>query len=111
MPVSVTIDYAAVDQLVDGYFEQLHDAADYMAQKVRANLSVPGPEASAPGQYPHLQSGELRASIAVYVDRGSLTCEVVAEAEHAPYVEAARPFLQRTLDEEGDEVLRIATER
>jgi hypothetical protein len=111
MSVTVAIDYAVADQIVDGYFEQLHDAADYLAQKVRTNLSVPGPEASAPGQFPHLQSGELRASIAVYADRRSLTCEVVAEAEHAEYVEKARPFLQRTLDEEGDEVLRIATER
>lgn len=71
--------------------------AQYIARRVRENISTPGPPASAPGEYPHVDTGELLASIEV---RGTgMQRTVVATADHAEQVEQSREFMQRTYRE------------
>lgn len=77
-------------------------------------------QASAPGETPATDTGRLVSSIAIdYADRG-LTAMVFAGAAYARYLEegtpsmAARPFMQRGLDDKEQEIRRIlrqATER
>ena len=109
MSASVKFDSNAADCFIDRAFGNLMRAGDYLAELVRENISTPGPEASAPGEYPHRQSGELKGSVYVRGERNSLTVEIVADAEHAAHVDAARPFLERSMDESMPELIRIAT--
>lgn len=88
-------------------------AGEHLAARVRHNISRPGSPGSpsAPGQYPHLVSGELHGS--VFTEPSSTGVEILvgARAKHAPHVEKLRPFISRTLQEEWDTVRRIMTGR
>lgn len=85
---------------------RLEDAAEYAAAQVRQNIGVQGPPASLPGEYPRRASGELQAGIRA-VATSDVRAMVVADADHAPYVEAMRPFLARTIDEIRPSLRRI----
>ncbi len=111
MSVEIEIYQHAIDELEENAFEQVIDAADYLANRIRRNISHPGPPHSTPGEFPHMVSGALEASIHVYPDRKNKTVQIVAEAEHAGYVEKMRPFMQRTYEEEQHNIAAIAVGR
>jgi hypothetical protein len=74
---------------------RLLECAQAVAEQMRDNVSEHGPPASTPGDFPHRITGELEGSIrAIQNKKGE--ARVVAEAEHAPYVEKLRPFFRRT---------------
>jgi len=74
-----------------------------MVAEIKARISTPGPEASRPGESPHLQTGTLYASIRHEVDPVNLRVFVIADTEYAYYLEfgtfdvAPRPFMRRGL--------------
>lgn len=84
----------------------LSDIAEFIAQEVQQNISTAGPPASRPGEYPHVDQGDLIAS--VHARKGSgLSYDIVADAPHARIVEEKRPFLVRSLDELRGEIRSI----
>lgn len=86
---------------------RLDRAGRAVAASVRRNISRQGPPHSVPGEFPHRVSGDLQSSIRVETDRRSLTVRVVADAPHAEFIEAKRPFLRRTLREMRSELRAI----
>lgn len=72
-------------------------AADFLAEKVREEISTPFPPASDPYMPPHLRSGVLRDSIG-WVWNGDVV-ELGSTAEYAYFLElgtskmAPRPFI------------------
>lgn len=90
--------------------DNVRRAADFVADATRKNISTPGPPSSSPGEYPHIDRGDLAGSIRSEVDRDTLAGKVVAGAPHAGAVEQIRPFLVRTLEENSDEIVRRLTE-
>lgn len=86
---------------------RLAAAAEALAAKIRQNISVQGPPASRPSEYPHKVSGELESSVVVKLDLRSLSVEVHDTAPHAMAVEKRRPFMRRTLREMKPELRRI----
>lgn len=61
---------------------------------------------SKPGEFPHLDSGDLRRSIFFQINRSLQTVRVGSNLKYAKYLEegtkrmAQRPFLERTLIQE-----------
>lgn len=90
-----------------GMRERLLAAGEALAEKVQENIDVQGPPASLPDEFPHKETGELQDSIHVRLDARSLSVDVVADAEHAPFVEEIRPFLRRTMREMKPVLRRI----
>lgn len=90
---------------------RLHRAAQAVAQKIRENIGTPAPPHSAPGEFPHVVSGELLRSVGVETDKNSLTSRIVVTADHASEVEEKRPFLRRTLREMRPALRRILLRR
>jgi HK97 gp10 family phage protein len=94
---------------------RLHAAGVLVTSRMRQNLSTPGPEASAPGAWPHAQSGRLRGAVTFEVDEANTTLRVLVAAEYAEFLEdgtknmAARPFIQRTIDEVRPQIVKIMT--
>ena len=86
---------------------RMYRAARAIAARARRNVSRQGPPHSIPGEFPHRVSGELQDSIHVETDARSLTFRIVADAPHAQFVEAERPFLRRTLREMRSELRAI----
>lgn len=78
-------------------------AGELIASTIRRNLSTPGPAASAPGQFPHAQSGRLRNSVTYSTDASKMTLRVGTNVEYAAFLEGGtrrmepRPFLLRTV--------------
>lgn len=59
-------------------------AAEVIAQELRKNLSTPGPQPSAPGAYPHMQSGKMMRGVRTVVGKRSpYTVKVKINAPHA----------------------------
>ena len=85
-------------KIVDLAAAKAERVAEKLAAMIRRNLSTPGPEPSSPGEFPHKQSGDLRAGIRV-IQRNQYRFDVVSEADHAGYVESIRPYMERTLNE------------
>jgi hypothetical protein len=81
---------------------KLDKVGEAVVARVKENISTAGPAPSSPGEYPHRQTGDLQASITHSIDMSTMSVGIKAEAEHAKYVEAARPFLRRTLGEMMD---------
>lgn len=79
-----------------------------IAKQVKENISVPGPEPSKPGEYPHKQTGQLHDKIDYRMNLPDSAVEVIAGAPYAVYVEkkdpskGGRPYLVRTLKEMTD---------
>lgn len=80
---------------------------NFLADRTRDNIDTPSPPASAPGEFPHLQSGELHDSIRVEMNRRKKTVEVTAAAEHAAIVESTRPYLRLTYLQNKSRLRRI----
>jgi HK97 gp10 family phage protein len=99
------------DNLITHYKKNLVKAGQYLQRKLRANLNTPYPPASSPGEMPHRRTGELRDSMDVFTSSDGLAVRVTTE--HAGYLEygtanmAARPFFQRTIDQEQKQVMKI----
>lgn len=84
-------------------------AVNHLEGRVKRNISGASPPRSAPGEFPHVDSGRLRQSIASEVDvipGVAVVGRVGTNVEYAPYLEfgtarmAARPFLRPTLRKE-----------
>lgn len=107
------------DKFVAKYREAAADASFEAALALRdqlmVNLSVLGGdgEHSAPYDYPYLQSGELRDSVKVSVNRKTGVGRVVVLAKHALPLEMGtsrmkpRPFMRRTMNEMKGELRKI----
>lgn len=67
------------------------------ARLIVEEISIPGPSASIPGEYPHKQSGGL--SEGVGIDESDLYWSVVSSAAHAGAVEQIRPYFMRAIRE------------
>lgn len=78
--------------------KRVQQTARMLANKVIDNISTEGPPASSPGDYPHKASGSLVSSVDV-IYTSSTSASVVVSAEHAKFVEKARPFFLRTQKE------------
>lgn len=95
-------------QLQDG----ITDATEFYAGKVREKISTPGPPRSEPGQPPHVDTGDLLASIEERVDRPGLVGQVSSDEPQSVYMElgtvnvAARPAWVPALTEHADEIAR-----
>ena len=83
-----------------------------VANKVKQNIAVPGPDPSNPGEYPHKQTGNLQAHIDYRMNLAEEAVEVISGAVDpetgAPYSiylelksesRGGRPYLTRTLKE------------
>lgn len=83
-------------ELGDTLDDRVLECAQAIAEAMRENVSeATSPPASAPGDFPHRATGDLESSIfAVKGKKGE--ARVVANAAHAPFVEASRPFFRRT---------------
>lgn len=84
--------------------------AEYLARQIESNISIIGPPASEPGEFPHVDTGELQDRIEVQRGRG-YSVRVVATAEHAEYVEKSRPFIRRTYLEERKRLRHVIMSR
>lgn len=85
--------------------DAIERAAKHLKTAIRRNIKEPYPPASAPGEYPHKRTGNLRRSIDIWVNRKTLE-GYVGPTEDAPYgifleygtrKMDARPFLMPTL--------------
>lgn len=76
-----------------------------IADRARELVSVPGPEPSAPGEPPHVQTGALRAGINYEVDERTMAWRVGTTAPEGLFTEvgtsrmAARPWLRPAMAE------------
>lgn len=83
-------------------------AAEELKHRTQVNISAVGPPHSVPGEYPHNITGELSESARIVVDAPKKRAVVRFEAEHAPYVEEIRPFIDRSYMENRLALRRIA---
>jgi hypothetical protein len=91
---------ARVLRRIDRHLQgRLAQVATEVRDQVKENISIPtavyGP--SMPGEYPHLDSGQLRES--VYGQVVGDSAYVGATAPHAKIVELRRSYLKRTMIE------------
>lgn len=81
----------------------LEMAGAALAADIRRRIAIEGPPRSAPGQPPHMDSGELHDSIVWEADPINMRVYVIADAPHAALVEygtsrvAPRPFMRESL--------------
>jgi hypothetical protein len=72
-------------------------------RRAKELVSVPGPEPSAPGSPPHMQTEQLRDSITHEVDAGQMAVRIGTDLAYGLMLEvgtsrmAARPWLRRAL--------------
>jgi hypothetical protein len=70
-------------------------------RRAKELVSVPGPEPSAPGSPPHMQTQELHDGITHEVDAGAMAVRIGTDVPHGLWTEigtgnmAARPWLRR----------------
>jgi HK97 gp10 family phage protein len=108
-------DKRIVKELGDELVTRLNVAGQLIVSEIRRNISEPGPAASAPGDYPHAQTGYLRQTITYNVDAKKLELVAGATAEYAQYLEegtanmAARPFILRTIRDITPKIKAIMT--
>lgn len=97
--------------------QNLKRAAVFVANQTKKQLGEAYPPASKPGEPPALRFGELRRSIAWEVDESAHVARVGSNKDYAGYLERgtskmdARPFLQRTLNENWKVVAHIIAGR
>lgn len=88
-------------------------AALHLKEKLQINIGVVGPPRSLPGDFPHVDTGELQDSAVAIADAKNLSWRVVMTAPHATFLEfgtstmAPRPFGRRTMEEEKDTLSQI----
>jgi hypothetical protein len=100
-------------ELSDEMNRRLRLVGERLASKVRRNISTSTRSAgpSAPGEFPHADTGNLRKSI-VYDHRPEFNeVDVGSAVEYAEYLEhnMHREFLTRTLEEELPMIKSILT--
>src|SRR5262245_12863773 len=84
---------------------RLHTVGVLVTSEMRRRLSTPGPEASAPGDYPHAQSGRLRAAVTFEADPADDSISIIVPVDYAGFLEhgtskmEARPFVLRTVED------------
>jgi hypothetical protein len=94
---------------------RLNLAGELIRSQLTRNLSTPGPAASAPGHFPHAQSGRLRAApmYSVTRRRDRMMLRVSVPVEYAKFLQfgaskmQARPFLDVTLFQLRPQLKRI----
>lgn len=83
----------------------MEKAAAHIVRKIKADLNVPYPPASSPGEAPHKRTGNLRASVDYWLNRKRLEVEIGVNVD-APYWSdlefgtvnmEARPFLRTNI--------------
>ncbi len=83
----------------------LQAGANFLVDRVKANISVSGPPASVPGEYPHVDTGDLKANVHAKVNaRRAL---VISDLDYSEAVEDKRPFMQRTYEESKKELYDV----
>lgn len=88
-------------------------AALHLKAKLQENLGTQGPPRSLPGNFPHMDTGELHDTTTAVADLKRLSWRVVMRAQHAIHLEfgtvnmAPRPFARRTMDEEKATLSKI----
>lgn len=96
------------EKFVDQAFARLEDAGQFLADAMRRNIGTQGPPRSTPGDYPHQDSGTLLNSIAVKSDKKTLSVVIEVNAPYAKDVDAKRPFIERTYNENFAAIQDIA---
>src|SRR5262245_50544411 len=94
---------------------KLATVGELITSQMRRNLSTPGPEPSAPGEFPHAQSRRLRHAPTYEADPGNTSISIIVPVDYAGFLEAgssrmqARPFIMRTIDELRPKIVSIMT--
>lgn len=81
----------------------LEAGAETLAKAIETNISVPGPPASVPGEYPHIDTGDLQGHITTKVYTDSLA-GVISEMDYSQSVEVKRPYIVRSFTERTQEI-------
>jgi HK97 gp10 family phage protein len=111
--------------------KRLARAAIFLENEIKGQLGVKGAaisgrdksgrftqavyEASAAGDFPHLQTGELRRSVTHEVDESKMVARVGTNKLYARFLEMGtgkmepRPFLERTLEANRPQLREILT--
>lgn len=93
--------------------KRLKRAAIFLKGQIQKNISTGAPPHSAPGEFPHVVTGELRRSIAWTVDDSRHFARVGTNKRYAAYLTkgtrymAPREFLERTLKENKGVIARL----
>lgn len=74
--------------------QRLRAGANVLKKQIKANLSVPYPPASVPGEFPRRRTGRLRREINSSTANGRAV--VYSPTEYAKYLEPSRSFMVRT---------------
>lgn len=90
-------------------------AALYLTEKIKENISVPVFPRSLPGNFPHMETGELRESIVfdIVTTEAGVEAVVSSSIPYADYLErgtrtmAARPFFRRTFLENEQYIVDV----
>lgn len=96
---------------------RLNACGQLIVSEIRKNISDPGPGASAPGDFPHAQTGYLRQTVTYSVDEKKLELIAGATAEYAEFLEHgtkymdARPFILRTIRDITPKIKAIMTQQ
>lgn len=85
--------------------KRLDESAQLVQQTAQANIATPYPPPSLPGEFPHLRSADLQASVQYVVDNGRLIAVIGSKLpkKYGLYLEigtrkmAPRPWLRPSL--------------
>jgi hypothetical protein len=100
--VTITLDWHGEEALAHVRGEmtpRMEAAADACVRGIQESIATRFPPASAPGEPPHLRTGDLYASIGWFHDFRENTWAVYSDSPYAPFLEygtaflAARPFM------------------
>ncbi len=95
------------------FIRRLHVASITLKNEIKEQISAPSPPPSAGGEYPHKDTGRLRASISNEVDNAAKTARVGTNVLYGKFLElgtkkmAARPFLRPTFDKLKAQIMEI----
>lgn len=94
--------------------DRLQVAADELAGEIHNRITqAQSPPTSAPGAYPHMDTGALAAGLYTEVDRSNLSALVANREDHALYLElgtsrmAPRPHMRRTMADMRNRIYQI----
>ncbi len=104
----------ATCRLLSALFETVDCAGAQLETAIVLKVSTQGPPRSAPGEAPHIDTGQLVGSFshetqgvdAIVVARVSTDCPHAAPLEEGTANMAARPHIVSTLIEESDSLAR-----
>lgn len=89
--------------------QRLIEVGQHLVEKTKANISVPNPPHSRPGEFPRLIKGDLQRGTFYRTDLRELRVQVDNVVAYALWLEleAGRSFMRRTLIEEKPAIRRI----